>query len=180
MRIKGGKLPEQTTIYYFLIIILVIFIFIVGLFYVVKMTGNNAIPAKLEQNITVNTRNRQYPDGFYNVYEPPLRENPYMVGLSQPSAQFTQMGILKSNDGSFLPLFGRPLSTGRDLWNYYAISNTGTIGGIKLNIRNERGRNLMDDTGNQPLNDRDTVVVDGYDTKMEVSLYPQKNITYTI
>ena len=78
----------------------------------------------------------------------------------------------------FLPLFGRPLSTSRNQWQYYTLSNTGSLPGIKLSLRNEKGRNLMDDTGAPELYDDDTVIADGYDKPMQVSLYKQKQLYY--
>lgn len=140
------------------------------------------------------------PNHFFDIYYPPLRNNQYTThpfrstvggdsgwlnstpngGGDTRTMNFTQVGILKANDQTFLPLFGKPKSTKQDTWYYYTISNTGTIGGIKLNIKNERGRNLMDDTGSPELYDADKVMVDGYDKQMSVSLYPQKNISYII
>jgi hypothetical protein len=121
--------------------------------------------------------------GWQNATPTGVSFNPFrstVGGGDTRTMDFTQVGILKANDQTFLPLFGKPKSTKQDTWYYYTISNTGTIGGIKLNIKNERGRNLMDDTGSPELYDADKVIVDGYDKQMSVSLYPQKNISYII
>jgi hypothetical protein len=150
------------------------------------MIDLSSSPNRLQQTIAIN--NNGNTDPFYNVNSPPLRSNPYFrnapLTITSPfsgnESNYSQMGILKYDDNTFLPLFGKPVSTSRDLWQYYAISNTGSMPGIKLTIRNEKGRNLMDDVGSPQLYDRDTVIVDGYNKSMEVSLYPQKNISYII
>jgi hypothetical protein len=83
-----------------------------------------------------------------------------------------------TSNNDILPLFGKPLSTSRDQWQYYTLSNSGTIPGIKLTLRNEKGRNLMDDIGGPELYDNDNVIVDGYDKPMTVSVYKQKQLYY--
>jgi hypothetical protein len=134
----------------------------------------------IKQNVTIQNQ-QPFLDDFYNVYIPPLRNNPYLIPFSTNgggTTGFTQVGILKYDDSQFLPLFGRPLSTRRDLWQYYTVSNTGTIPGIKLAIKNDRGRDLMDDTGAPELYNDDTVIADGYDKPMQVSIYKQKQLYY--
>jgi hypothetical protein len=131
--------------------------------------GRNSAP--IQQNISIS---QQPLDDFYNIYSPPLRNNPY---INTPfSGGFTQVGLLKYDDSQFLPLFGRPLSTRRDLWQYYTISNTGA--GIKLPIHNEKGRDLMDDTGSPELYSEDTIITEGYEKPMKVSIYKQKQLQY--
>ena len=43
---------------------------------------------------------------------------------------FEQIGILTKpggNENLILPLMGRPTDTGRDKWEFYAISNSGSV-----------------------------------------------------
>jgi hypothetical protein len=192
MRIKKGGsvssspssfLQSGNTIYVIIISILLIII-ICGL--VLYFTTPFALGSpKITQNVSV--RNETPPlDDFYNVYTPPLRDNPYFPPFSRSynnnSTGFTQIGILKyknNNDNAeLLPLFGRPLSTSRNQWQYYTLSNNGTNPSIKLTLRNDRGRNSMDDIGVAELYDDDNVIVDGYDKQMLVSLYKQKQMYY--
>ena len=174
----GGTTEIQTTntntIYIIIILILIIIIIAFFITYVI----NN----KITQNISI--KNEQPPvDQFFNIYSPPLRNTPPFSNTSYNGLYgFTQIGILKyhgnNEHADFLPLFGRPLSTSRNQWQYYTLSNTGSLPGIKLSLRNEKGRNLMDDTGAPELYDDDTVIADGYDKPMQVSLYKQKQLYY--
>jgi len=180
-RIGGSTEPSTTSSA--IIIFLVIALILVSIFaiYTGLRTSHGSTPNVIKQNVTI----QQPPttlDDFYNVYMPPLRNNPYLTpfstNINAVNTGFTQVGILKYDDSKFLPLFGRPLSTRRDLWQYYTISNTGTIPGIKLPIKNTTGRDLMDDTGAPELYNDDTVIADGYDKPMQVSVYKQKQLYY--
>lgn len=152
-------------------------------------SGGSQSPQKVVQNVSI-TNERQQLDDAYNLYAPPLR-NTYPYPFSNRSNRrnrstwgdnsFTQMGILKyktvgTDETTFLPLFGRPLSTSRDQWQYYTVSNTGP--GIKLSIRNAKGRDLMDETGGPELYNDDSVIVDGYDKTMNATIYKQKPLYY--
>lgn len=166
---------------YIIIICILLIIIISGI--ILYFTSFAKIP-KIIQNVSIKNE-RQPLDQFYNIYSPPLRNNSYISQFNNNSyelKEFTQIGILKyqsnNNDADFLPLFGRPLSTSRNQWQYYTLSNSGSIPGIKLNLRNEKGRNLMNDTGSPELYDNDTVITDGYDKSMMVSLYKEKNLYY--
>jgi len=187
MRIKrggGASAPSITTTttadfstIYIVIISLLSIIIIAGFIIYLTLSLSNPIT----QSVTIkNEPQYRKPDKFFDIYEPPLQTPPFSdrtYGLQQSRTDFTQMGILKQ-DGKILPLFGRPLSRNRDQWQYYTLSNTGSIPGIKLSLRNAKGRDLMDDTGAPELYNDDTIVVDGYDKPMQVSLYKQKQYYY--
>jgi Fe-S cluster biosynthesis and repair protein YggX len=175
MSIKKGGADTNNSIYIIIIFILLLIIGIGILFYFTNMP-------KIIQNVSVKNEQPQL-DDFYNVHSPPVRNNPNIFSNTntQKLNEFTQIGILKhpdngENKSNILPLFGRKIS--RDNWQYYALSNTGTIPGIKLNLKNAKGRDLMDDIGSQELYDNDIVIVDGYDKNMIVSLYKQKQFYY--
>jgi hypothetical protein len=158
-----------------------VYIIIISILSIIIITGFIAYLARFSpivQSVTVKTEPQyRQPDKFFDIYEPPLQTSPFSDRNYGPTSDFTQMGILKQ-DGKILPLFGRPLSRRRDQWQYYTLSNTGSIPGIKLGLRNVKGRDLMDDTGAPELSSDDTIVVDGYDKPMQVSLYKQKQYYY--
>ena len=167
----GATTTDSSTVYIIIISILSIIIITGFIVYLARFSS-------IVQSVTVKTepQNRRL-DKFFDIYEPPL-QNDRTYGLQDTrTTDFTQMGILKQ-DGKILPLFGRPLSRRRDQWQYYTLSNTGSIPGIKLGLRNAKGRDLMDDTGAPELSSDDTIVVDGYDKPMQVSLYKQKQYYY--
>jgi hypothetical protein len=175
---KGGNIETNNTIYIIIICVLLVII-ICGILF-------NFIP-KLTQNISItNETPIHQPNEFYDVYMPPLRNNPYISPNKSPpfsdkSQDFTQMGIIKyknNENTEFLPLFGRPLSTSRDKWQYYTLSNKGTLPEIKLNLTTEKGKDLMNEYGAPELYNDDIVMVDGYDKSMQVSLYKQKQLYY--
>lgn len=161
----GSENNDNTTLLYVCLVCISVFMSVI-----IYIMYNSL--SKADNIIQVNTGGQS---PFFDLYSPPLRENPYITR----NHSFTQMGIIKDNNNNiFLPLFGRPLSTRRDQWQYYTLSNTGTLPGIKLSLTNSKGRDLMDDYGASELYDKDTVIVDGYDAPMIVSLYKQNTLSY--
>ncbi|NBO62152.1 MAG: hypothetical protein EBU82_14565 [Flavobacteriia bacterium] len=112
--------------------------------------------------------------------------------------QYTQVGILtKSGSGSLfsrktrnsgeqmddgvesrliLPLMGRRHMTGRDKWQYYAISNTGNLN-TKLPIRSN-GRSCTSEYGCDPLTSGDVVYVEGYNHEFKATVYENSIFSY--
>jgi hypothetical protein len=178
MKLKNGGTPDNSPTIIIILIIVLIIVSIIAIYY---WSLNDQPKNVIKQNVTIQNQ-QPYLDDFYNVYTPPLRNNPYLspfsTSVNAVNSGFTQVGILKYDDSKFLPLFGRPLSTHRDLWQYYTLSNTGAIPGIKLPIKNSKGRDLMEDTGAPELYNADTVIADGYDKPMQVSIYKQKQLYY--
>lgn len=113
--------------------------------------------------------------------------------------QYSQVGILTKSDGSasgfrnskkgtdmdsdsaiesrlILPLMGRRHMTGRDKWQYYAISNTGNLN-TKLPIRSN-GRSCTSEYGCDPLSSGDIVYVEGYNHAFKATVYENSIFSY--
>jgi hypothetical protein len=130
------------------------------------------------------------PNVMMDPYSPPVRiDNLFMtpsVGRGIPvnietrgiSSGYTQMGILTREDNRemILSLMGRRLMSGVDKWQYYTISNTGSIN-TKLPI-SVRGRNCSGEYGCDCLMDGDVVFVEGYKDTFRVTLYEPAKFQY--
>ena len=73
-----------------------------------------------------------------------------------------------------LPLFGRRMR--RDKWQYYTISNTGTLN-TKLPIR-INGKSATGEHGCDPIISNDTVFVEGYKEMMSATIYENHQFSY--
>ena len=103
------------------------------------------------------------------------------------SPDYSQIGILsrerenKTEDTSFrdnviLPLFGRRVMNGRDKYQYYTMSNTGSVN-TKLPVK-IRGRNCINENGCNELTDNDAVYVDGYNQSFHATIYENSQFSY--
>lgn len=101
------------------------------------------------------------------------------------SSDYTQIGILtkvgfSENDDSenplILPLMGRRIMTGRDKWQYYTISNTGSLH-TKLPIKVGR-RSCTSEYGCDNIMDGDVVYVEGYKHKFKATVYENNSFNY--
>ena len=112
-------------------------------------------------------------DGYFNRGGIPV--NVETRGLSQ---SYSQMGILNrmNNNDMILPLMGRRLMSGVDKWQYYTISNTGSIN-TKLPI-SLRGKKCSGEYGCDCLMDGDVVYVDGYQDTFRITLYETAKFQY--
>ena len=88
------------------------------------------------------------------------------------------MGILTRIGGGdlILPLMGRRTMTGRDKYEYYAISNTGNIN-TKLPI-SVNGKSCTSEYDCDDINNGDTVYVQGYNDAFQVTMYENSNFRY--
>lgn len=75
-----------------------------------------------------------------------------------------------------LPLMGRRHMTGRDKWQYYAISNTGNLN-TKLPI-SSNGRSCTSEYGCDPLSSGDIVYVEGYNHAFKTTIYENSIFSY--
>ena len=75
-----------------------------------------------------------------------------------------------------LPLMGRRSLTGRDKWQYYTISNTGSLYS-KLPVR-VRGKSCSSEYGCVEMMDGDVVHVDGYNHKFKATVYDNATFSY--
>ena len=86
---------------------------------------------------------------------------------------YSQVGILSQGE-LILPLFGRRMR--RDKWQYYTISNTGTLN-TKLPIR-INGKSATGEHGCDPIVSNDTVFVEGYKEMMSATIYENNQFSY--
>jgi len=137
-------------------------------------------------------------DTFNDPYSPPLKNDgvyfprdsvssdsvprdavPINIQSRGYSLSYTQVGILtKDNEGNdmILPLMGRRIMNGRQKYQYYAISNTGTMN-TKLPIR-FRGKNASGEYGCDELTTGDTVYVEGYNQSFRATIYENALFSY--
>jgi len=135
-------------------------------------------------------------DVLSDPYVPPLKNDIFMgptlidvrgqvpvVPVNIPSRGFetpyTQIGILNRADGSgdlILPLMGKQASNGRDRYNYYTISNTGSVN-TKLPVK-VKGKSGMSEYGCDEINSGDTVFVDGYNAAFRTTVYDNNTFRY--
>lgn len=94
--------------------------------------------------------------------------------------QYQQVGILtrqgRHASDNILPLMGRQVATGRDMWQYYTMTNTGNLN-TKLPIR-VNGRSCTSEYGCASINDGDNVYVEGYNDSFQVTLYENNLLQY--
>ena len=143
------------------------------------------------------------PDDIYlNPYAAPRKQNAYFspprmniptqcadvrgcgVPINQSTRnlkrEFTQIGILtrKSSpvgEEQILPLFGRPLHTNRNKWQYYTVTDKNNA--VKLPI-NVKGRNSTGDIGVDEIMNSEDVVVQGYNDTFAVNIYENATPEY--
>jgi len=136
---------------------------------------------------TVSTRH----DIFNDPYAPPIKHDAYFRGDSgdirgipvnietrRVNSAYNQMGILTSNNGDnlILPLMGRLHMSGRDKWQYYTISNTGSLN-TKLPVK-VNGRSCSSEYGCDPIMNGDTVYVEGYKENFNATVYETGSFHY--
>jgi hypothetical protein len=113
-------------------------------------------------------------------YYPPLQSNifpiPPSIATRGFDTDFQQIGILTDSSSSsgrgnniILPLMGRSYVNGRDKYQYYTISATGSLT-TKLPIR-FRGKSGMTEYGCDEIFNGDEVFVDGYNSRFVATLY---------
>ena len=119
-------------------------------------------------------------DVLLNPYVPPLKDDMYVMPINVRTqgfdSNYRQMGILTSTNNKqiILPLMGRPLITGRDMWQYYTMSETNNI---KLPISRGK-RSCTNEYGCDKLYDGDNVFVQGYNEVFNVTVYDNDVMRY--
>lgn len=142
-------------------------------------------PARMQQNIMV----RQTPgiatsdvrgDVLMNPYVPPVANEmvvmPINIRTQGFNSAYRQIGILTSSNNTqkILPLMGRPLISGRDMWQYYTMSE---LNNIKLPISRGK-RSCTNEYGCDKLYDGDNVFVQGYNEVFNVTVYDNDVVRY--
>jgi hypothetical protein len=79
---------------------------------------------------------------------------PFNIPTQGYPPSFSSVGIITTDDGQVLPLYGRPSSYNSDRYNYY--TRTDTYNPVPLPLKFEK-RDCMDDTGCQEVFSKDKV-----------------------
>jgi len=107
---------------------------------------------------------------------------PINIETRGTTMDYSQIGILTKNSGKnndsplILPLMGRQSQTGRDKWEYYTMSNTGTIN-TKLPVR-VNGKSCTGEYGCDSISSGDSLYVDGYDSNFRANVYDSASFRY--
>ncbi len=86
--------------------------------------------------------------------------------------RFQQMGLLKSDEGEMLPLYGRESRTHRDRYHYYTTTAGEQIFPLNITVGD---RDCSEDVGCQELYGNETVNVNGSDNDYSVDIYRTEN-----
>ena len=105
---------------------------------------------------------------------PSIRNLPTIPTRGIPET-YQQMGILRTDEGTVLPLYGRPTASRSDRFQYY--SRTDTYNPIQLPIR-YNNYDCVDDVGCNELFDGDTISLVPTGQKASVTLYRLSGPTY--
>jgi len=194
--IPGVICVENMTLF----MLFVIFILLVYMFMQFQKRDygiNNRTNSQRQMSPTIissssSSRSSSSPDTFNDPYAPPLKNDGLyfpsdnhgsasMIAILQTrsfSTEYTQIGILTRDNGSdmILPLMGRRTMNGRGKYQYYTISNTGTIN-TKLPIK-VRGRSCTNEYGCDEIMSGDTVYVEGYKETFQTTIYENSTLAY--
>lgn len=88
---------------------------------------------------------------------------------------YQAMGVIKADDGTVLPLYGRRTTSRSDRFQYY--TRTDSYNPVQLPIQHNR-RDCTDDIGCEELYDRDSITVKPTGQKGTVTIYRFDGPTY--
>jgi len=142
-------------------------------------TQNNVHNLPHDLNVNLNHQKTNFDD----PYNPPMKENQYLVPINiktqsmQYNNNFSQIGILTrlTNNDQILPLFGRPLISNRDKWNFYTMNDKTNMIKLPIIYKNKRSTS---EYGCDNLYTGDIVRVEGYDDDFKVTIYDNENLKY--
>lgn len=127
---------------------------------------------------------------FLNPYAPPLKQNrffppnnvdvrgvPINMRTSHYDMDYKQVGILTREHGkeTILPVFGRPLHSNRNKWQYYTMTDKNNM--IRLPI-SRNGRSCTNEYGCDELFNGENVYVEGYKDSFNVTIYENATPRY--
>ena len=165
-------------------------------------SGSNSISSSNSgykaDNIIINTGTPSMPKGrgedvFFDIYQPPLRDDRYLTGgaldirgnvripinvstQGTDDSEYRQLGILtRVKDELILPLMGRPLFTRRDKWNFYTLNDKNNM--IKLPVK-VNGKSGTSEYGCDNVFNGDHVYVEGYNDAFKVTAYDNNVVRY--
>lgn len=125
-------------------------------------------PQKDEKTVVLSMQQQDLP-----VYP---RQNPvYQSQRSTPRPEFQQVGTLIYEDGDepiVLPLFGRPMPTRNDRWEYYTATDKQYM--LKIPIVFEE-KDCSDELGCREVYSKDTVFIPAYKKEFKVNLYKYRD-----
>ena len=180
-----------------------ILLVIIGIMLYIVSTITNSSPA-IERDVQrivvkpsylggISTRH----DAFNDPYAPPLRNDgfyfrsdssdirghppiqvPVNIETRGLSTNYSQMGILTSAGEKhlILPLMGRRHMSGRDKWQYYTISNSGSLN-TKLPVT-VNGKSGSGEYGCDQIMNGDSIFVQGYDADFKATVYENNIFSY--
>lgn len=112
-----------------------------------------------------------------NVHGGNVNGVPINVRTSHRNVNFAQVGILTRNDDgeTILPLFGRPLATNRNKWQYYTMNDKFQT--IKLPITN-KNRSCSSEYGCDEVYEGDNIHVKGFNQTFKATIYETNTPEY--
>lgn len=121
-------------------------------------------------------------------YSPPLKhpsahQLPPPIATQSRDPSYQQIGILTKDTGNadaptILPLMGRALSTARDKWQYYTMTNTpGAAISSRLPV-NSNGKTCTGEYGCDGVSNGDSLFVDGYNDTFKAIVYETGGYEY--
>jgi len=180
-----------------LLLILLLLFIIFYLFQKLNSTPNRVVKTTTTiQPDFLQTRSGRH-DVFNDPYAPPLKDDglyfrsdssdlrghppiqvPVNIETRGLSTQYGQVGILTSNDHQnlIIPLMGRRHMSGRDKWQYYTISNSGSLN-TKLPV-SVNGKSCTSEYGCDPIMQNDAVFVEGYKSTFNATVYENSSFQY--
>ena len=177
----------------------VLFCLLVGItyLYIQEIKKPNTQPPTQLQSLVGMSNPTNKPDVFNDPYAPPLQQTalyippdtiysntPQMQGVVPVNVQtrgfqqeYSQIGIITREKGDMiLPLMGRRIMNGRNRYQYYAISNTGSVN-TKLPIQ-VQNKNCTSEYGCDEITSNDTVFVKGYNDTFKATVYENGLLSY--
>ena len=138
------------------------------LMYIKKNNYEVSLP---NNNIIVEEKNV-----FNDPYMPPIKHNHYLKNniITQYNSHYNfdykQIGILNRQNGkeTILPLFGRPLHSNRNKWQYYSMTDKNHM--VKIPI-SKNGKSCTNEYGCNELYDGDLVHAEGYNDIFKITIY---------
>lgn len=109
---------------------------------------------------------------------PGIQLMPINISTSHYNLQYRQVGILTREQGkkeTILALFGRPLHSNRNKWQYYTMTDKNNM--IKLPI-SKNGRSCTGEYGCDEVFNGDSVFVEGYKDAFTATIYESGSFQY--
>jgi hypothetical protein len=103
----------------------------------------------------------------------PSPDAPFNIPTQGLPESYQSMGIVKTEDGKLLPLYGRRSISSRDRYNYY--TRTDTYNPVQIPIK-IKGRDCQDGVGCPELYDGDNVKLSATGESGEVTIYRVRDL----